>query len=185
MPTKILEAVYRGRDAELAALLAAGPPLSIFEAAAVGDASRIRQLLPADPGLVREIADDGWTALHLAAHFGRGDAVDALLATGADVRQWSDNSTHNQALHAAMAGRGDLRILSALLARGADVNIAEAGGYTPLHLAAGRGEVPLLNVLLAHGADAAARTDEGKTAETIARERGFPIAARRLRGEMP
>jgi ankyrin repeat protein len=185
MPSKILEAVYRDRQEELTALLADRPALSVFEAAAVGDAHGIRAVIATDHGLLRQRGDDGWTALHLAAHFGRGDAVDTLLAAGADVHAWSTNAIHNQPLHAAMAGRGDLRILTALLARGADVTMAEAGGYTPLHLAAGRGDVQLLNVLLAHGADADARTDKGQTAEVIARERGHANAARRLRGEMP
>ena len=113
------------------------------------------------------------------------DAVVQALAAGADVHAWSANALHNQPLHAAMAGSADLRILTALLAKGADVNAVEHGGYTPLHLAAGRGELALLNVLLAHGASAEAATDDGKTAEAIARERGHLLAARRLRGELP
>jgi ankyrin repeat protein len=185
MPSKILEAVYRRRHAELAALLAGGAELTICEAAAVGDARRVRALLDVDRRHLHQRSDDGWTALHLAAHFGRGDAVDALLAAGADVHAWSENALHNQPLHAAMAGSADLRILTALLAKGAKVNAVEHGGYTPLHLAAGRGELGLVNVLLAHGASAEAATDEGKTAEALARERGHTLAARRLRGEMP
>jgi len=185
MPSKILEAVYGRRHEELAALLAAGPALTLCEAGAVGDAERIRTLTKGAPALIRERSDDGWTALHLAAHFNRAEAVDALLAAGADVHAWSDNALHNQPLHAAMAGTAELRILTALLAKGADVNAVEHGGYTPLHLAAGRGDLSLLNVLLAHGAFAGAVTDDGKTAETIARERGHAQAARRLRGELP
>ena len=185
MPSKILEAVYRGRREELAALLAAGPALTIFEAAALGDAARIRALLRQTAALAGERSDDGWTALHLAAHFGHADAVDALLAAGADVHAWSENSLRNQPLHAAMAGRGDFRILTALLSKGADVNAVEHGGYRPLHLAAARPEPALVETLLARGADAAALTDDGKTALAIAEGRGDPKVARRLRGEMP
>jgi ankyrin repeat protein len=185
MASKILDAVYRGRHEELATLLAATPSLTVCEAAAVGDAAMLRALVKADPTLVRQRSEDGWTALHLAVHFDRGDAVDVLLAARADVHAWSDNALHNQPLHAAMAGRAGLRILTALLAKGADVNAVEHGGYTPLHLAAGRGDLVLLNTLLARGARAEARTDDGKTAEAIARECGHAAAARRLRGELP
>jgi ankyrin repeat protein len=185
MTSKILEAVYRGRHEELAVLLSATASLTVCEAAAVGDAAMLRALVKEDSARVRQRSEDGWTALHLAAHFDRGDAVDVLLAAGADVHAWSENALHNQPLHAAMAGRAGLRILTALLSKGADVNAAEHGGYTPLHLAASRGDLALLNTLLARGARAEALTDDGQTAEAIARKRGHVAAARRLRGELP
>ena len=185
MPSKILEAIYKNRRDELAALLAAARTLTIFEAAALGDVVRIRGLVKKTPALVRDRSDDGWTALHLAAHFGHADAVDTLLAAGADVHAWSENAMHNQPLHAAMAGRGNVRILTALLGKGADVNAAEHGGYRPLHLAAARTEPALVETLLARGADPTAVTDDGKTALAIAEVRGDPRVARRLRGELP
>jgi ankyrin repeat protein len=185
MPSKILEAIYNGRTEELAVLIAAARSLTIFEAAALGDAVRIRALVKKTPSLVRDRSDDGWTALHLAAHFGQADAVDALLASGADVHAWSENKIHNQPLHAAMAGRGNFRILTSLLSKGADVNVAANSGYRPLHLAAARPEPALVETLLARGADAAALTDDGKTALAIAEGRGDPRVARRLRGEQP
>ena len=89
------------------------------------------------------------------------------------------------ALHAALAGRGDLRIVSQLLASGADVNARAAGGYTPLHIAAFHDDVSIVNTLLAHGAAAEARDDQGRTPLTIAEAQGQTHVARRLRGEMP
>jgi len=111
--------------------------------------------------------------------------VDALLAAGADVRALSDNHEANTALHASLAGRKSVRIVTALLARGADVNARAAEGYTPLHIAAFEGDVPLIDTLLAHGATAEVRADDGQTALAIAEQRGHAQAARRLRGEMP
>lgn len=185
MASKILEAVYHGRRDELTALLAANPVLTLFEAAAIGDAVRTRELARAEPARLRQRTDDGWTALHLAAHFGHGDAVDALLAVGADVNAWAENSHRNQALHAAVAGQGDLRIVAALLMARAGVNAADGGGYTPLHLAAFRGDLALTDLLLAHGADARRRADDGKTAVMLAEQEGHDDVARRLRGEQP
>ena len=135
-PTPILAAVYRGKSDELATLLAAQPTLTLFEAAALGDAARVREIARAEPSALRGRSPDGWPALHLAAHFGHGDAVDALLAAGADVRALSDNHEANTALHASLAGRKSVRVVSALLARGADVN---ARGRRRLYAAAHRG----------------------------------------------
>ena len=185
MPSKILEAVYRGRHDELAALLNAKPALTIFEAAAVGDAVRVHELARADRALVRRHSDDGWTALHLAAHFGHANAVQALLAEGADVSAWAENDHRNQALHAAIAGTATVGVVSALLAARARVSAKDGGGYTPLHLAAFRGDLELVQILLAHGADAHARTDDGKTPAMIAEQGGHQEVARRLRGEEP
>jgi ankyrin repeat protein len=184
-PTPILAAVYRGKSEEITALLAAQPTLTLFEAAALGDAVRVREIARAEPAALAGRSPDGWPALHLAAHFGHGDAVDALLAAGADPRAMSDNHEANTALHASLAGRKSLRVVTALLTRGADVNARAGGGYTPLHIAAFGGDVELINGLLAHGAYAEARADDGMTALAIAEDRGHTLAARRLRGEMP
>jgi len=181
----VLAAVYRGDRAAVDRLLADGATLTLCEAAALGDASRVRALARAEPTALGGRSPDGWPALHLAAHFGHGDAVDALLEARADVRAYSDNHEANTALHAALAGRGGVRIVSRLLAAGADVNARAGGGYTPLHIAAFEGDAALLNTLLAHGAEAETRADDGRTALAIAEERGHTLAARRLRGEMP
>jgi ankyrin repeat protein len=185
MPTAILRAVYEGKAEALAALLAARPALSIFEAAAVGDAARVRALLAAEPSLANGWADDGWTPLHLAAFFGRAEALEALLAQRADPRALSRNAEGNTALHAALAGAASARIVTRLLAAGADVNVAAAGGFTPLHIASFRDDVATLETLLARGADAGARTQDGRTPLAIAEARGCATVARRLRGEMP
>lgn len=181
----VLVATYRGARDILDLLLAHRPSLTPFEAAALGDVARLRDAIGADREVVRGRSHDGWTLLHLAAFFGRGDAVDALLRAGADPRAVSGNHEGNTPLHAALAGRGDLRIVTALLSRGADVDQRAAGGYTPVHIAAFRGDPALLEPLLARGADATARTDEGRTALQIAEQQGHAVVARRLRGEAP
>ena len=185
MPSKILDAVYRGRNEELAALLAGGAVLTVCEAAAVGNAGRVRALLDADGTAVHERSDDGWTALHLAAHFGRLDVVTLLLARGADPLARSHNDMGNQAIHAAAAGRAAAPVVALLLARGARVNATQNGGFTALHEAAFKNDRELANLLLAHGAEVTLRTNEGETAEAIAMRLGHTQLARRLRGELP
>jgi uncharacterized protein len=184
-PTPLLLAIYRGKAGEIAAALGGKPAPTLFEAAALGDAARVRALAAADPAAVAHRSPDGWPPLHLAAHFGHGDAIDALLEARADVHARSTNSEGNMALHAALAGRATARIISRLLARGADVNARAAGGHTALHEAAFRGNLELAQILLAHGADAAARNDEGQTPLDAAQAKGHAALARRLRGELP
>jgi len=185
MASPILEAVYRRRHDELAALLAENPVLTICEAAAVGDTERVRALARVDRRALAEQSEDGWTALHLASHFGRTDTVAALLAAGAAVHARSANEMCNQPIHAAAAGSAAVAVVTQLLASGADVNAIQTGGFTALHEAAFKGDMALADLLLAHGADTGRRTDTGQTAETIAREHGHEALARRLRGEAP
>jgi ankyrin repeat protein len=63
-----------------------------------------------------------------------------------------------------------------LLARGADVDAAQRGGYTPLRSAAANGDLARIGLLI----DAARLTDDGKTAGALANKRGHPEIARRL-----
>ena len=184
-PTPLLMAVYRGKHDEIAAALGGRPAPTVFEAAALGDAPRVRALVAADPAAVAQRSPDGWPPLHLAAHFGHGDAVDALLEARADVHARSTNSEGNQALHAAMAGRATERIITRLLARGADVNARAAGDHTALHEAALRGNLEIAQLLLAHGADATIRNQDGHTPLDVAQAKGHAALARRLRGELP
>src|SRR2546429_8068482 len=75
----ILAAMYEGNTDALAALLAARPELDVFEAAAVGDAARIRQLVRARPPLGEAVWGGGWLALPQAAHFCHREAVGSPL----------------------------------------------------------------------------------------------------------
>jgi ankyrin repeat protein len=182
-PTPILDAVYRRDTEAVARLLGSGARPALFEAAAVGDAALVKRLAAENAAAVGEPSPDGWPPLHLAAHFGRGEAVDALLAAKADVRARSTNSHGNTALHAAVAGRAGARVIATLLTHGADVNAADAGGHRP-HLAAFEDDADTVQTLLAHGG-ADARAHDGKTALAIAEQRGHAAIARRLRGESP
>lgn len=179
----ILEAVYRGRTDVLAALLAAHPALDIFEAAAVGDAGRARELLDADPTLASAYAPDGFHALGLAAFFRHADVLRLLIERGADVSAPARNRLAVTALHSALAtdaGPVDHAMVRALLDAGAPVNVPHLGGGTPLHTVAFTGDVESARMLLARGADPGARLDDGKAAVDVARERGHAELAEML-----
>jgi TPR repeat protein len=63
-------------------LLCAAP---IHDAAKVNDTSTLAALLKAQPSLINAPDADGWTPLHWAASEARMDAVELLLANGAEV----------------------------------------------------------------------------------------------------
>jgi ankyrin repeat protein len=148
------------------------PVLDIFEASALGDCTRLEPLLRQDPMSVHATSADGWAPLHLAAAFGGAQATALLLAHGAHVHRFSHNPMRNQPLHACIALSRDLETVRILIAQGADVNMAQAGGYTPLHQATAAGLVELTKSLLEAGAHPDVRCDQGKTPADYARERG-------------
>src|SRR6187200_2907574 len=177
----VLLARYRFDRATMDALLAADPDLDIFEGAALGRIDRVRAALDDDPLAVRAFSPDGFTALHLAAFFGKPEIARALLDAGAPVDTYTTNDLANQPLHAAAAGR-HLEVCRLLLAAGADVNATQHGGYTPLHEAAQSGDVAMVELFLSAGADPAVLTDDGRSAPDLARAAGHVDLAARLRG---
>ena len=168
--TGILFALYAGRP-ELAELIAKRKTgLDIFEAASLGHLSDTEVLIKENPSIVSEYSTEGFTALQLAAYLGKGNTVDLLLRSGADVNAIAKNPTGYTALTGAVA-RGDQNIASTLLEHGANPNHRYEGGFTPLMEAAASGNVDVTKLLLAHGADHMIRLN-GKTALDLALEKG-------------
>lgn len=177
----VMTAIYHDAGAELAMLVARGAELDLFAAAALGDTPRLEELLRDVPDAAAPRSPDGWSALHLAAHFGQTAAAELLVRHGADVQAISANSMGNTPLHATLAGRGDLELVALLLAHHADVNARAAAGVTPLHLAAARGQPEIVELLLERGAVADARMENDTTPADVAAARAHLTIADRLR----
>ena len=161
----LMTALYHGHR-EIAgdiadAQIAAGQPLDIFAAAALGRDDQLAGAL-ADPAAVAAFAYDGWTALHLAAFFGHLEATARLLEAGASLAAVSRNPLANTPLHAAVAG-GHTDVALLLIEAGADVHAVDSGGHTPLHIAAESGNTAIVKALLDRGADPHAVDREDKT----------------------
>ena len=170
-PSDFLMALYMG-DRDKATTLAESLTLTLPELAAFGDVAAVARHISRAPDDLQTYSGDGWTALHLAAFFGYASVVVELLRAGASHSASSHNAQGNTALHAALAGRCDVPVITSLLAAGCSAAIADAQGYTPLHLAASRGNRAACELLLGCGAPHDACTPDGRTPSDIALERG-------------
>lgn len=143
---------------------------------AVGRLVRMLVHAGADPN---RADTEGWTPLMCAAlapDGGLRGAVGELLAFGADPKAVNiDGETvlahvlcRGEALDGWTAERA--AVASRLLQRGADVNRADAMGWTPLHLAVREAFHEAVDLLLAYGADVNAANHNGSTPLLLALE---------------
>ena len=179
-------ATYLGQPAAAQRLARDRHDLDIFDASVLGWTPRVRDLVSADPDLKQAFSADGFQPLGYACFFGHHSLFDYLLSVNVDVNTASRNTMSVRPLHSAAAARDPdlaLYMVRALLARGADVNATQQGGYAPLHEAAHRGLSALIKVLLATGADKRLRNDEGNTPAALARSAGHHHLAQTLSPE--
>jgi uncharacterized protein len=154
----LLQALYAGDRARVDELLAADPQLDVFEAAALGRAERLRELLDEDPSRANEFAEDGFHPLGLACFFGHLDAERLLLDRGADVNALSTNEhVQTAAIHAGAAAAGDeamrYELVKLALEHGADPNLRQGGGFRAIDAARQNGDARVEQLLLEHGAE--------------------------------
>jgi uncharacterized protein len=145
--------------------------LTIFEAAATGKTNRVIRLLAHDPDLVNAYAEDGFQPLGLACFFGHYDTAEYLAKAGALLNSQSHNDLRAAPIHSAAAGMYS-KIAKMLLDMGAEPNLREQGGFTPLHVAAQNDDVETIRFLLLGGADLTLKNDAGKTALDFAMDAG-------------
>ncbi len=175
-PSDVLMALYMS-DRDKAKSLAASVVLTLPELAAFGNVAPVSEHLASHPEHLHEYSPDGWTALHLAAYFGYASAAVCLLRAGASHAARSHNEQGNTPLHAALAGRCEMTVVTALLAAGCDADAIDSQEYRPLHLAASRGDQAAVELLIACGATRDAKTKDGKTAADLAAAQSHPDVA--------
>jgi ankyrin repeat protein len=166
----LMMAQYHRRQDIVALLRPGAEPLSIHEAAAVGDVAALHREFETDENAVHRMSADGFTPLHLACYFGNHAAALACISSGADVQAVASNPSRLCPIHSAAAG-GHREIIQLLLLHGANPNCAQHGGWTALHSAAGHGHIEMVRTLIDGGAHAHQASDDGKTPADMARER--------------
>jgi len=179
----LMRALYRF-DRDLVEIVRAHVgALDIFEAAALGEEDRLREVLDADPTGSTAYSGDGFTALHFAAFFGRPDAVALLIERGAEVDAFGRGWMTGTALHSAVS-RLQSDVARILLEAGANPDVRQSAGWTPLHAAAMNGDLVSVELLLAAGADPGAANDEGRTVADLANESGDDATIERIRSAL-
>jgi ankyrin repeat protein len=155
--SEILQALYRG-DAATARELARGAELDVFEAAALGETARVRQLLDDYPALANAFSADGFHPLGLACFFGHVDTARVLLEHGAEVDALSKNEhIQTAAIHAAAASDTDeatrYELVKLVLDHGGDPNLAQGGGFRAIDAARQNGDERIERLLKQRGAE--------------------------------
>lgn len=185
------EAVSSDRPEALSALLKAGAEVdarnddgetALYESACTGRV-KVAPILIAAGADVNAKTKDQATPLQSAALCGEAGIVRLLLDAGADVKA-ADKSgvTALQQvarfnMHFVETGRipeaNLTQIVEGLIAKGADVNSADAyQGETPLMDAAEQGNLPVVRALLTAGAEVNRKSGDGSTALMHAAEKG-------------
>lgn len=112
-------------------------------------------------------AKNGNTALMIAAFKKNKQAVEVLLANGAQV-----NNEGWTALHYAAAA-GETEIVQLLIEKSAEVDATSPNMTTPLMMAAGSGNIYTVKALLDAGADLNLANEQGLTAIDFAKRGGY------------
>jgi len=130
----------------------------------------------------------------LDGHFGPGHrvilaitAIMLLLSLGYRTLKAKDQDTpsndgssqHVKALFRVVE-RGNLAWTYRLIAMGADVNVRNEAGQTPLMFAAEKGYADMVQVLIQHGANPKLANNQGESALTIALMKGYTRIAESL-----
>ncbi len=117
----------------------------------------------------------GRNPLHTAAFSGDFEVVRNLIEYGlADIN--ATDVYGSTPLHWALGGHnfkdGSPSVLRLMLEQGADINLQNQIGRTPLHHASVNGMLEFVRLLLEHGADVEVKDSAGKTASQEADDRG-------------
>ena len=151
---------------------------TVLIAAIRSDANRVIEYLVTSGKVTLEATNSTQeTPLMIAAYRSNKDAVDKLLAQGVQVNRngWT-------ALHYA-ASAGNVDIVTALLARSAEINALSPNRTTPLMMAA-RGDHPeVCRLLIAKNADPTLTNDRDLTASDFALRANDPGLATYLKDQ--
>ena len=123
---------------------------ALHAAASGGNEDVILFLLDQGLPINARTPEEGWTALYVAARDGQAEAAKLLVFKGADLNAQSNLGA--TALTMAVTQpfeteKARLELLEYMLRRGADVNLADKYGHTPLYYANVQGKEDVVELL--------------------------------------
>ncbi|MBT6284019.1 MAG: ankyrin repeat domain-containing protein, partial [Rhodospirillaceae bacterium] len=161
--TPLMVAAYKSRIDAATALIAAGADLDALEndrydvvtiSSVANDVKMLKLVLESSAKAGQMTSPYDGTALIAAAHLGHVDVVKALIAAGAPLDH-VNNLNWTALIESIVLGDGGsnhVACLTALIEAGADVNIADGNGVSPLQLAERHGFDEMVRLLKAAGA---------------------------------
>jgi ankyrin repeat protein len=94
--------------------------------------------------------------------------VQVLLDYGADVNSKNEYRITPLDFASQFGHRNDARVARLLIAHGADPNIPEQNGCTPLHRASMNGRIEIVRLLIEYGTNVEVKDDKGRTPLDVA-----------------
>jgi len=134
-------------------------------------------ILGGDVGLINHLIKAGSDILAQNAF---GDSCMYLAVWTFTSRGFSGHKTVDREKHDS----DQFYILKMLLENGADVNLPNREGHTPLHLASSSGRADVVDFLLKHGAISSVKNYQGRMPLQIALDHGFLETATLLQRDM-
>lgn len=140
-------------------LIEGGAAYDIMSAVAREDIPRVETILRDSPGEANSKWMNGFGPLHVNSALAIGEL---LLSRGARIDQVSDDGT-TPLIYLCSRLKADPELVRLYLRSGAQVNVKNEAGRTPLHGAVRRGHEEVVGILLEAGADKTLKNKKGET----------------------
>ena len=132
---------------------------SIFDIARSGTVDEVKQRMKQNPDIINQTNENGFSPLILACYRGNVEVAKFLMDHVKDINYKSQEGT-------ALAGlsvKYNKDLVTYILSKNANPNIADATGFTPLFWAVKFGNKELTELLLQYKADKSIKDAQGMT----------------------
>ncbi|WP_294287808.1 ankyrin repeat domain-containing protein [uncultured Chryseobacterium sp.] len=132
---------------------------SIYDVARSGTVADVKELMKQNPDIINQTNDAGFSPLILACYRGNVEVAKFLMDHVKDINYKSQEGTALSGLSV----KYNKELAEYLLGKGANPNIADASGATPLFWAVKFGNKEMTELLLKHKADKTLKDAQGMT----------------------